>query len=66
METPQSEAPWCPDCGTPLQQIDDRPGKEAWICPVAARGKVSKKIGKPESKHQECWIYECKSWVDSH
>lgn len=65
MPQPEPE-PWCPDCGTPLVQVDDRPGKEAWACPVAMRGKAHNKIGKPESKHQECWIYELKSYVEGH
>jgi leucyl-tRNA synthetase len=58
--------PWCPDCGTPLEQIDTRDGNEAWACPVAVKGKMLKRIGLPESKHQDAWVYEARAWVEGH
>ena len=53
-------APSCPDCQTPLRQIDFRPGKEAWICPVAEKAKERGLLGKPGRKHKELLIYQRK------
>lgn len=47
----------CPDCGTPLRQIDSREGKEAWACPVALRAQQLGILGQPGRKHKECMIY---------
>src|SRR5262249_39626137 len=54
---PPSDIPRCPDCGTPLKQIDSRPGKEAWVGPVALEAKRRGLLGKPGRKHKECWVW---------
>lgn len=54
---PPSDPPRCPDCGTPLKQIDPRPGKERWICPVALEAKRRGLLGQPGRKHKECWVW---------
>jgi hypothetical protein len=36
--------------------IDSRPGKEAWVCPVALEGKMRGLLG-PGRKHSECYVY---------
>jgi hypothetical protein len=45
----------CPDCGVKLEQIDDRPGKEAWACPVAIREKLSKE---QYPQHKAAYVWE--------
>jgi hypothetical protein len=62
----EPENPWCPDCGTPLEQIDARDGFESWACPVAMRGKELGRIGRQESKHADAWVYELKAYVEGH
>lgn len=52
--------PRCPDCGTPLRQIDPRPGKEAWCCPVALEAHRRGLLGQPGRKHAAAWVYERK------
>jgi hypothetical protein len=49
--------PKCPDCGTVLRQIDSRPGKEAWCCPVALEAQRRGFLGKPGRKHKEVRVY---------
>lgn len=55
MENPA--IPLCPDCHRPLRQIDDRPGKEAWVCPIALEAKDRGLLGQPGRKHAEAWVY---------
>ncbi len=52
--------PPCPDCGTPMRLIDDRPGKETWVCPVALEGKRRGILGQPGRKHKDCYTYALK------
>jgi hypothetical protein len=47
----------CPDCNTPLRQIDERPGKEAWVCPVALEGQRRGLLGAPGRKHTEVTVW---------
>lgn len=47
----------CPNCGTALRQIDRRPGKEAWICPVALEAQRRGLLGQPGRKHREVTVY---------
>ncbi len=49
--------PACPDCGTALRQIDFRPGKETWCCPVAIEGQRRGLVGQPGRKHKEALAY---------
>ena len=61
----------CPDCHRPLQQIDARPGKEAWVCPVAIEAKRRGYLGQPGRVHKEAVVFVRKSNVgrkplDSH
>jgi hypothetical protein len=46
-----------------LRQIDDRPGKEAWICPVALEAQRRGLLGQPGRKHKAVWVYERKRVV---
>jgi hypothetical protein len=52
--------PTCRDCGTVLRQIDARPGKEAWCCPVAMEAQRRGLLGQPGRKHKVVWVYERK------
>jgi ssDNA-binding Zn-finger/Zn-ribbon topoisomerase 1 len=56
-EMAEPERPRCPDCNTPLRQIDFRPGKEVWVCPVALEAKRRGLLGKPGRKHKEALVY---------
>lgn len=56
-----NDPPPCVDCGTPLRQIDDRPGKEAWACPIAMEAIHRGLLGKPGRKHKECMVWERKT-----
>jgi hypothetical protein len=49
--------PKCRDCGRDLRQIDDRPGKEAWCCPVALEAQRRGILGQPGRKHKEVTVY---------
>ena len=51
----------CPDCGTELRQIDARPGKEAWCCPVALLAQQRGFLGQPGRKHREVSVYARKA-----
>lgn len=50
----------CPDCKTTLVPIDQRPGKEAWCCPVALEAQRRGLLGKPGRKHKHVWVWEPK------
>ena len=52
-----SDQPRCPDCDTPMRQIDDRPGKECWVCPVALKAKERGLLGQPGRKHKDALVY---------
>lgn len=45
----------CPDCQATLKQIDPRPRKEQWACPVAMEEQRQGLLGK--GKHEQAWIY---------
>lgn len=47
----------CPDCNRPLHQIDERPGKEAWVCMVAVEAQRRGLLGKPGRKHSAATIW---------
>lgn len=47
----------CQDCGRPLRIIDERPGKEAAVCPIALEAQHRGLLGKPGRKHKVVWIY---------
>jgi hypothetical protein len=49
--------PRCPDCGTPLRQIDARPGKQAWACPVGIEAQRRGILGQPGRKHTAVTVY---------
>lgn len=52
--------PKCPDCGTPMDQIDFREGKESWACPVALLAQRKGILGEPGRKHKTAMVYEVK------
>lgn len=49
--------PACPHCGTPLRQIDHRPGREAYACPVALQAQQRGFIGQPGRKHDAVYVF---------
>ncbi len=50
--------PKCPACGTELRQMDPRPGKETWVCPVSERARDRGILGQPGRKHSKVTVYE--------
>ena len=50
--------PKCPDCGTVLRMIDDRPEKERWACPVAIEAQRRGILGEPGRKHKAVLVYK--------
>ena len=47
----------CPDCGTVLKQIERRPGREPWVCPVALEAQRRGLIGQDGRRHRQVTVY---------